>query len=344
MLLIIASTSCTGDEFQKVYSQIKEFILQEEKKHSHNLNDSFESANKIYEKLSRINSTELREFKQQLIVMVDDFGMDTMDGDFAILFERIGTNAVPIHDILKRINSLKRWVRKSLTWYKYLNRFRMNLDRYEILKHGLPADLKNSIINSRNEIATKRFMNFTFAQSFEHFLPKQYRRVKNLHVNTIKLKFLHAVYDQAMESEEVECLESNNLLRVSGYNVLLSNVIQAPCYETANRVEIFAWNKVFIDERITKPSLDMTIISPIWEVTGLPTIDFTGIQGKELPKADDSQSESEPGNNGVMGKPGEWGGRFVAFGLSINKKMDLLLLMGGIGGDGQDGGNGKKTL
>lgn len=167
--------------------------------------------------------------------------------------------------------------------------------------------------------------------------------IETVYVSTYKLKFLYAIYDQSMEPNKVECLDNNNLLRVSGYNALLSNVVREACFQTANRVEIFAWNEVFVDETIKKPSMDMTIISPFWIIIGSREINFDGRDGKNLPKANDSQSEMEPGTNGEDGEPGGWGGRFMAFGYSFNQTIDSLHLNGGEGAQGQDGGNGKNV-
>lgn len=73
-----------------------------------------------------------------------------------------------------------------------------------------------------------------------------------------------------------------------------------------------------------------------------PTImDFTGRNGENLPKANDSDLEFKPGDNGETGQPGGWGGRFVAFGHSSTGSMESLFLNGGDGGAGQNGGNGK---
>lgn len=173
LLLTIASTSCyysPEDELENIYSKIDKFISQEEKEHSLSLKNSIDSTIKIRNTLSQLNSTELIVFKHQFINMVDDFKIDTLDEGFERLLEHIETNAASIHDILKRSNSFRERVVDSLYWYRFLNWFRNYLDTYSTQKDGLHPDLKNSLMNSRDEIAEKRFGSFSFAESFEKHL------------------------------------------------------------------------------------------------------------------------------------------------------------------------------
>lgn len=253
LLLTIASTSCRGDEnayFQKVYSQIEEFISQEEEKHSHNLEDSIGSTIKIFDNLSRIKSTELREFKQQFVAAVDEFGVDMMDGSVGRLFEYIETNADAITAIFKIIKHLKASIGNSLNFSKFLLWFRKYLDSIEVQKDGLSSDIEKSITDSRDFTYSSEnpFKSFSFAEMLSKYEPDVYENIKDLYMNTRQLKLLHGVYDHVMKSEAAEeCLQNGNLLRVSRYNVLLSKVAELPCFATAKRVEIFAWNKVFMD-------------------------------------------------------------------------------------------------
>lgn len=334
MLLALTSTSCTGDEFENVYSQINGLILQQEKKFSRNLKDSIESATKIHETLSHLNSTDLKEFKQQFVDMVDNLKIDLPDGDLGKLLETIGTNVAPLHDVIERINRLKEYVGNSLKWYDGLEITRRIYD-YPYLKKSSPDSVNRTHEYVTDETTAKPFKNFPFARKFAQYDPAVYNIVKDLHVNTYRLNLLHAVVDQERNRKFESMCGVDNSIRIEGFNIILSDVVQEPCYETANFTEIFALNRVFIDVQIVKPSLEIIIISPTWIIVPgnfNPSDAMIKLTGESPHFTRAPVQLGVNGEDGEMGEPGGWGGSFVGFGGSIDGEVN--------GGQGSHGAPG----
>lgn len=340
VLLLVASSSCTGDEIENIYSQINGFILQKEEKHSHNLKDSIDSATKINEILSRLNSSKLTEFKQQFIDMVHGFEISTPD--LERLLESIGTNATPIPVIFDRIKRLKAYVGDSLNWYKFLEKLRNN---YSLQKSDrLPIDFGINILNSSiyDEKTIEPVKSFEFANSISQLDPTwhkdildTYKGIQDMYLNKYKLNLLQTVWEQSREFASIEC-QNDNLL-VFGYNVLLTDVVGDDCFKIAKHLQIFALNKVFFDTNLTKPSLDIAVVSPIWETVGFGRQYFMDFKGKH---GEDQPSAVEPGKAGATGLPGGWGGQFIGYGRLFYGAPISIQLMGGTGGRGQNGGKG----
>lgn len=76
----------------------------------------------------------------------------------------------------------------------------------------------------------------------------------------------------------------SNKLLVTGYNIKLSHVLQLECSKKVQSLEIFAANKLYIDEDIDKTGEKMQIsfIAPIWEVVKKRKIVLNGMNGKPL--------------------------------------------------------------
>lgn len=345
LLLLVASTTCTGDDFESIFSQINRFILQQEKKFSFNLKESIESATEIKGALSRLNLNDLSAFRQEFVNIVHDFDVGTQD--LGRLLERIGTNDAPVPAIIDGINHFKTYVENSLKWYSFLEKLRDDYNLQKTAQRG--SDFEREIMTaSIDDDNTKPLKTFEFANSISQLDPHQYKdiqnaykTIENLEVNPDKLGLLKTVWRQSRQSVQLEC--QNDTLVVSGYNVLLADVVLNDCFKTAQHLKVFALNKVFFDTGLIKPSLDMAVVSPIWETiksAHYAYVNFNGKRGEQPATAVDSDSFRRPGKPGATGHPGGWGGQFMGFGKSLYGPPFHIHLRGGRGGKGQDGGYG----
>lgn len=142
--------------------------------------------------------------------------------------------------------------------------------------------------------------------------------------------------------------ESDKLI-VKGEFIFISDIIEgAECWSSANSIEIYAVDRVFIDADIDKAkhAPNLTIISPIWEVIPPPAAYTRRIllSGKDANKYE-IPHENRHGEPGSAGRTGGTGGNFVGIGSSfVDDERLEIVISGGNGGDGQDGGNGKEKL
>lgn len=145
-----------------------------------------------------------------------------------------------------------------------------------------------------------------------------------------------------------ECSADSKNLTVYGYNVAVSEVVTADCWANATSIEIFALNKMLIDVDIEKYSTCLSIIAPEWEIVlndQMPSrhIKLIGADATKMSynsPAKNSDALGKPGDDGLAGMPGESAGLFFGIGQRINDKPFEIHLIGGKGGNGQDGGNG----
>lgn len=271
LLLLVVSTSCTGDEFESIFSQIYRIIWQKEKKCSFNLKDSIESATKINGALPQIYALyDPSEFKQEIVEMVHHFDIGTQNS--GRLLERIEVNDSSWTDLIDRIHQLKVYVENLLKWYNFLEKLR---DDYNFQKtEKLPSSFANKIMGARffgND--TKPVKAFKFAKSISQLDPHRfkdiqeaYKAIQYMDLNKHKLDLLQTVWNNLRQSVLMEC--QNDTLMVSGYNVLLADVVSKDCFKTAKYLKVFALNKIFFDMDLIKPSLDMAVVSPNWETIG----------------------------------------------------------------------------
>lgn len=348
LLLLAASTSCIGDEFESIFSQINRFILEKEKRSSLNLKDSIDSATKINEALPRLNPSDMFMFRDQFIDIVHNFDIETLD--LAGLLDRIGTNDAPVAVIINRIGHFKAYVENSLKWYSFLEKLRddYNLQKTERLPHDFASNIiENAFVYDEN--TTELAKTFDFAKSISQLDPHQYKDIQDAYksiqdvdLNANKLNLLRTVWIQSRQPVQMEC--QNDTMVVFGYNVVMGDVVANDCFKTAPHLEVFAFNKVFFDTDVRKHSFDMAVVAPIWETIGSDhfagLLYFDGEFGAQPAFAVDSVRYPEQGKPGATGQPGGWGGQFIAYGRSFYGRPIHVHLQGGLGGAGQNGGNG----
>ncbi|CAK6587165.1 MAG: hypothetical protein IRF12RH_07155 [Rickettsia helvetica] len=127
-------------------------------------------------------------------------------------------------------------------------------------------------------------------------------------------------------------------------------------------LNVFALNTLFIDEDVSLGNNTLTVIAPKWHIIGTKTISLDGVEGEShynetiqknkhftlhiLHGRSKAEGGTERHINGKDGKPGGAGGPGGSFfGIGdqfINGRNLTITANGGIGGAGQDGGDGFK--
>lgn len=126
---------------------------------------------------------------------------------------------------------------------------------------------------------------------------------------------------------------ATNKLTIVGYNVKISDFHLNDCMASASIIEIFAWNKLFIDADINKAGqqAQIALIAPMWEIVGERQIILSG---ENTPKNFNARVDGKPG------LPGGSSGHFIGIGDKFMNDQHLeVVCVGGKGGMGNDGGN-----
>lgn len=126
-------------------------------------------------------------------------------------------------------------------------------------------------------------------------------------------------------------------LTVKGDFIKLSDIKKEIDACAKDEVQVFAFNRIFIDDHIDKTGakLKLSIIAPTWQVIDDHKIILDGQNGK-----DPDQKQANDGQDGAPGLPGGEAGAF--FGLnseSLNGEKLKVSSIGGGGGRGQNGGD-----
>lgn len=352
---------------------IKKFVLNEEKKLSQSLRKERTFMEKVHKMLSELMTSDLTptKFEYQLGSILEQLSID-ISGDglekaldyfdlFEIMEEQFNEKSYSYelsYKISKEMKDLMAYVENSVDWYKFLNDLHDKLSSYDYQKLTQSnqdlAPMGAEVLRKEEQAVSE----LNIKQIFDQVDRKYYDRIKNLLVNTYKMKLFQSVWQQAMQATSLDCQKTN--LLVIGYNVQLRSVFQRDCFKDVQHLQVFAMNKVFIDTDISKHMtnklIDVAIIAPSWQIIDIGTernriLDMNGTDGKGLTgKAGDSQERGDVdapvhllkrADNGKNGEPGEAGGQFLAIGQSIVGKLHLeVFANGGQGGSGQDGGNG----
>lgn len=147
--------------------------------------------------------------------------------------------------------------------------------------------------------------------------------------------------DTEINKPHSECLENNSKLVIKGYNVTISDLLNVKCMTQAKYIEVFALNKLIIDADIDKTGKEaqITLIAPIWEISGNRKIILDG-------KRTESKPEKLPiVRMGRPGKPGQPSGSILGIGYTFNNDKQLNIHLNGARGErGGRGGIGLKFM
>lgn len=301
------------ERFNSTAFEIKRFFLEEEKQHSRNLQQSIHATKKINEKLLRVESTDLNEFKQQLIELVDDLEITIPSDDMSKTLKYIeflsfintftDKRIIRAETIANLMTELKTYINDSLVWYNFLIELREKLCAEELHSYYHHSDeylrfredsIQQKVKSIRqafddgltsydiaDENTTGRVIDFNIESKMNVLAPGLYAKIRNFSVNKFKLELLKAVWNQSTHKASMECLPDGTLL-VKGYVVLLAAYYRSECFRKTRKVRAFALIKLHIPRIFgvssdEKRNLDMAIISPVLETNDNTTLRSMGI-------------------------------------------------------------------
>lgn len=337
-----------------ILNEIRQFYVQQENQTSdHNILYSKFAFH--YEKIDLINSTDPKVYAEQMANVIDELTIEISISGWNQFLADVSTmtdSQSKRFQIENGVKEIAQYLNVSASWYFFLIKLHDIPSEYK-MQNNPPKNAAKAIImkiSSVDENELKNLNDIGFMQLFDETDKKIYTEIENMKVNQMKLNALKNVLQQTMTAElNVFCSSTEST--VKGYNVKMSDVINGKCSAKIKHMKFFAMNKLYIDINVdeTGNELQLSMIAPTWEIIGGRQIILDGANGKAHFNltAQNGVGHSENGLNGLPGKAGGPAGSFFGIGKqflpSTTSIMDGELdihINGGIGGPGQNGGNG----
>lgn len=227
---------------------------------------------------------------------------------------------------------------ESLNWYNFLTNLYAKFAEYIIQKNNKFDSF--SSINSANY--------GDFLKKIEHLKIKNLDAVKNIELTNTRSLELNDLNRMTVNNVVTSsCLGNTlvikgNFIKFSDF-MTASGALRTNCGSEIKSVILYTLNTVFIDQDFLAigKKLQLTIISPKWEIIGIRKIVLDGLSGRYQEKARSGIDAGENGKNGSPGLPGGSSGSFLGIGDFFANGANLKITAnGGKGGVGQEGGNG----
>ncbi|XP_047735425.1 uncharacterized protein LOC108672709 [Hyalella azteca] len=247
---------------------------------------------------------------------------------------------IPLHEAATYLKELHKW-------YEFLNNLYKKLSTYEVQKYKSKFNVAN--IADWGQESKLQGIQIT-RHNFRQFLGKikglnvtGYDEVAHTAADELRVEELRQVASLTLNKFNVFC--QSDKLTIKGDYIKLSDANLEIGICKRSTTEIFALNKIFIDENLNKvgEKFKLVMIAPTWEVIGRRTINLSGADAPphNPRKASDGEGDGGRGADGRPGLPGGPAGSFFGVGTTfLNGNMLNIVANGGNGGDGQDGGNG----
>lgn len=258
-----------NEDFAALRKDIEKFILHKEEQTYKNLTESIHMVNMIEQQLSQIESLEPKSFERQLARTLNTLGIQPSTEsmnivmkylEFVHFLQKFSTTNLKIpFRILEQITQQRIYLKSLESWYHYMEDVNDDLSQYHIQKNRSQYDgrslLEEAIERSPvNELDSDLTLNIA-SDGYPIF-------TKIIKFNRFNFLQLRGILRQSMQSPVMNCSADGKHLIVTGYNVLISDVLEANCWQTANKVEISALNNIILDSNITKHSTYLSIIAP----------------------------------------------------------------------------------
>lgn len=245
--------------------------------------------------------------------------------------QRIFIPITPLKSTIRYLNDMKKW-------YSFVIKLSTGMDRYEAQQQISLSDVGNLLgncnafdKNSETHISINDIGLAEFAVKIDS--GKIYQMVANMTVNGNMLNALKMAVGWAFRPIRVKC--TVNKFTVMGYNVKISELISNVCLKSAKIIEVFAWNKLFIDADINKigQRAQIAFIAPIWEIIGERRVILSGENAQVH-----TDGVCQMDEDGRPGLPGGSSGHFIGIGNAFTNDQQLeVVTVGGKGGDGENG-------
>lgn len=340
-------------------SRIKEFYTQQEEE-STDVAELYEKIDTAYKSFAEVNATEPKAFINDVVE-----ALNTLDASISINGLYNIVNQTDSVDFLKNISSWNssdslqievglsktmEYLSESRTWYNFLNNLNDILSKYDMEDHDGKEHFEPDAIKqmSIGENETKSINEIGLKPLLDGIDSKLYIDIEHIPVNSARLRTLKSILHQTVNYDiDSKCI--SNKLVVTGQNIKLSKVMQILCRKPIQYIEVFALNKLYIDTDIDKTgqSVQISLISPIWEIVSQRKIILDGKPGKPLhdERAHNGIGRMKDGEAGKPGNPGGPAGHFLGIGQKFINEQNLQVhVNGGAGGNGQHGGKGQKIF
>lgn len=277
-----------------------------------------------------------------------DNDLSRVDGlaSFANKFQNFYSLDSATAETPRALENLQNYLVDCEIWYSFLVDLKTWLSAQEIAENWQQLANTGSEFfpNSKNE-----FVNFLERKTGQNSTGLFWARLRNMNttssIDSSKMMAFHAVKGNFLDYELLEeDSGSSNVLRVTGRNVKISDIVKLKRWDSmaTSEIEIFALNRVFFDQNVRARGIKLSIIAPIWEASRAISISINGENGAPYPaNATSSTILWKTGDKGEAGRPGKPGGYFLGIGeIFIREDMLTIEANGGKGGQGQHGGRG----
>lgn len=327
--------------------EIKEFYMKKEA----NYTDLFKFDDEIAVgllKFSQIRPNEPFAFHERLICSMNELNISISSqliDEFGKRIEYIASlkNATNITTspflIPNGLKATTKYLHNAKKWYSFIINLSDVMDRYsaqckvnvgdiaDLFAHCTTDDGVDVDINV-NEIGLSKFLDRIGSDIFH--------TVENMRVNAHMLNALKMAV--AWANKPIQLICTANKLTVIGYNVKISSLTAIDCMASATLIEIFAFNKLYIDANIDKTgqTAHISLVAPTWEIIGERKIFLSGVNGTAP-----FRQYADYGEHGKPGCAGGSAGHFFGIGNTfVNEQQLEVVGIGGNGGDGQHGSDG----
>lgn len=334
--LMIEVKNRLQDEIELVGWQIEQEFTRQESR-LFDLDLLYEKMNEAFEIMIQVNSTNPIEFGTQFFEALKALNIEAMGPHMQKIlnhihlfeFMRYASKIEHSFSIVETLDNIKIYFNKSKLWYS----FTTNL--YETaLDYGVQnkvTQLESDIAKLIDDFMGSKYKKLNVNQtSLKQFLAKVSNnidsRVENISLNSFQMRRVSELVNQTLSGIFEYTCKSDTLI-VHAKILKISDIVDIPCIKTSKRIEIMVTHKIFIDVNLD------------WN----GTIDLAGSDGKshDEPQAPNGVENDRNGKIGKPGFPGSPGGSFFGVGEIFSNENSLeIILNGGKGGAGQEGGNG----
>lgn len=284
------------NDIETIDLAIKEFYALKETNMFDVLTFDSDIATAILKLSAQIRPDRLKPFKAQLISIMNELHIsisthcieqfsthidyiDLLQNITGIQNRRFFIPITPLKSTIKYLTNIKKW-------YSFVIKLSTALDQYTVQQRITLSDVAALLGNcskfSKNIGAEVNANEIRLSEFVDKVGVNIFHLVANMTLNVNQLNALKSAVGCAFKPIEVKCVA--NKLTIIGYNVKMSDVHAIDCVESATIIEIFAWNKLFVDADISKAGqrAHIAFVAPMWEIIGERRIDLSGKNAENI--------------------------------------------------------------
>lgn len=295
------------------------------------------------QKISLLDSSDLHVFVRELHSVIADlkirsagqFNEFHQNVEFVVFLYEVSRKSwsMPSDVGIEMKNSLTIFLNEFEEWYHLMNStYRAVID--------YANDLSTPINQLRELTASSTLRVEDLRRIFELIPPLNNTLIIGLNeLSASKAKMLLEILEN-VNYKDIRCTSSEEIV-AKGYNIRVSELFESHCWATVKSISVFALNMLFVDANfdMTGKRAKLVFIAPTWNIVPMDgnvnvTIVINGADGE--PYANVAEN-----TDGRKGRPGGPAGSFIGIGTHfINSRHLQIIANGGLGGPGQNGGDG----